>query len=126
MLLAGGVHAAPSAATGQGSQLSQHHPLRQVLSARERKALEDDREKLTQYLIPLLPQLLAKVNGGEVQGGDLPEVGPGGSKMPLPASALHLQLGREGAMMKQEPWVWPLPFPGHPRASRAIIWMILL
>ncbi|XP_043359596.1 cohesin subunit SA-3 isoform X17 [Dermochelys coriacea] len=35
-------------------------PGKKVLSARERKALEDDREKLTQYLIPLLPQLLAK------------------------------------------------------------------
>ncbi|XP_053861628.1 cohesin subunit SA-3 [Malaclemys terrapin pileata] len=35
-------------------------PGKKVLSARERKAQEDDREKLTQYLIPLLPQLLAK------------------------------------------------------------------
>ncbi|KAG6922190.1 stromal antigen 3 [Chelydra serpentina] len=35
-------------------------PGKKVLSARERKAREDDREKLTQYLIPLLPQLLAK------------------------------------------------------------------
>ncbi|KAH1164638.1 hypothetical protein KIL84_009508 [Mauremys mutica] len=35
-------------------------PGKKVLSARERKAQEDDREKLTRYLIPLLPQLLAK------------------------------------------------------------------
>ncbi|XP_050789342.1 cohesin subunit SA-3 isoform X1 [Gopherus flavomarginatus] len=35
-------------------------PGKKVLSARERKAQEDDREKLTQYLIPQLPQLLAK------------------------------------------------------------------
>ncbi|XP_075764130.1 cohesin subunit SA-3 isoform X2 [Pelodiscus sinensis] len=35
-------------------------PGKKVLSMRERKALEDDREKLSHYLIPLLPQLLAK------------------------------------------------------------------
>ncbi|XP_074838987.1 cohesin subunit SA-3 [Carettochelys insculpta] len=35
-------------------------PAKKVLSARERKAREDDREKLSHYLIPLLPQLLAK------------------------------------------------------------------
>uniref|UniRef100_A0A8C8VHL6 Cohesin subunit SA n=1 Tax=Pelusios castaneus TaxID=367368 RepID=A0A8C8VHL6_9SAUR len=35
-------------------------PGKKVFSARERKTQEDDREKLTHYLIPLLPQLLAK------------------------------------------------------------------
>ncbi|XP_067412975.1 cohesin subunit SA-3 [Emydura macquarii macquarii] len=35
-------------------------PGKKVFSARERKAQQDDREKLTHYLIPLLPQLLAK------------------------------------------------------------------
>lgn len=37
--------------------------LLQVLSAWERKAQASERVRITQYLIPLLPQLLAKVRG---------------------------------------------------------------